>query len=155
MACARTKARRHRPYGELAPLPVPSQPWQDISVDFVTGLPTSIDPRTNKPYDAILVIVDRFTKYVLYVATKKTLTASAFAGLVLDYVFRPFGLPSSIVSDRGSLFTSNFWTTFCVHLSIEQRLSTAYYPQTDGQTERQNQTLEHYLRVFCAFDQTD
>jgi len=101
-------------------------------------LPTSIDPRTNKPYNAILVIVDRFTKYILYVATKKILTTSVFAGLVLDYVFRPFGLPSSIVSDWGSLFTSNFWTTFYAYLSIEQRLSIAYYPQTDGQTERQN-----------------
>jgi transposase InsO family protein len=84
------------------------------------------------------VIVDRFTKYILYVATKKILTTSVFAGLVLDYVFRPFGLPSSIVSDWGSLFTSNFWTTFYAYLSIEQRLSIAYYPQTDGQTERQN-----------------
>jgi len=82
-------------------------------------LPTSIDPYTNKPYDAILVIVDRFMKYVLYIATKKTLTTSAFASLVLDYIFRPFGLPSSIVSDRGSLFTSNFWTTFYIYLSIE------------------------------------
>jgi len=68
-------------------------------VDFVIGLPTSIDPYTNKLYDAILVIVDRFIKYVLYVTIKKTLTTSTFAGLVLDYVFRPFGLPSSIVSD--------------------------------------------------------
>ena len=83
------------------------------------GLPTSIDPRTNKPYDTILVIVDWFTKYILYIATKKTLTTSAFASLVLDYIFRPFGLPSSIVSDRGSLFTSNFWTTFYIYLSIE------------------------------------
>ncbi len=153
--CARTKSRRHRPYGELASLPVPSQPWADISVDFVTGLPTSIDPRTNKACDAILVVVDRFTKYALYIATRKTLTASAFANLFLDHVYRPFGLPTSIVSDRGSLFTSNFWQTLCAHLAIEQRLSTAYHPQTDGQTERQNQALEHYLRVFCAFDQAD
>ena len=105
---ARTKSRRYRPYGELVSLPVPSQPWADISIDFVTGLPTSIDPRTNKAYDTILVVVDRFTKYALYIATRKTLTASVFANLFLDHVYRPFGLPTSIVSDRRSLFTSNF-----------------------------------------------
>ena len=155
LSYARTKARTHRPYGELAPLPVPEGPWQDITVDFVTGLPTSIDPRTNKPCDAILVIVDKFTKYALYVATRKTLTASAFADLMLDHVYRPFGLPSSIVSDRGSLFTSHFWKAWCKRLAVEQRLSTAYHPQTDGQTERQNQVLEHYLRTYCSYDQAD
>ena len=88
-------------------------------MDFVTGLPTSIDPCTNKVYNAILVIVDRFTKYALYITTRKTLTASIFANLFLDHVYRPFGLPTSIMSDRGSLFTSNFWQTLCVYLAIE------------------------------------
>lgn len=153
--CARTKPRHHRPYGELAALPVPTQPWQDISVDFITGLPVSIDPRTNKPCDAILVIVDRFTKYALYIATTKQLKATAFADLFFDHVFRPFGLPLSVVSDRGSLFTSAFWEALCTLLAIKRRLSTAYHPQTDGQTERQNQIVEHYLRVFCSYDQAD
>jgi transposase InsO family protein len=153
--CGRTKPRNHRPYGELAALPIPERPWQIITVDFVTGLPTSIDPRTNKPCNAVLVIVDKFTKYALYVATTKQLTASAFAHLFFEHVYRHFGLPDSIVSDRGSLFTSKFWETICGLLGIERRLSTAYHPQTDGQTERQNQNLEHYLRIYCSWDQAD
>lgn len=153
--CGRTKPRNHRPYGELAALPIPERPWQTITVDFVTGLPTSIDPRTNKPCNAVLVIVDKFTKYALYVATTKQLTASAFAHIFFEYMYRHFGLPDAIVSDRGSLFTSKFWETICELLAIERRLSTAYHPQTDGQTERQNQSLEHYLRTYCSWDQAD
>jgi transposase InsO family protein len=155
VTCGRTKARTHRPYGELAALPVPERPWQDITVDFVTGLPTSIDPRTHKPCDAVLVIVDKFTKYALYIATHKQLQAGAFAHLFFDYVYRPFGLPQTIVSDRGSLFTSGFWRALCDLLDVTQKLSTAYHPQTDGQTERQNQALEHYLRTYCAWEQHD
>ena len=66
-----------------------------------------------------------------------------------------FGVPANIVSDHGSLFTSKFWSTFCFYLGARRRLSTAFHPQTDGQTERQNQTLEHYLRVYCNFAQDD
>jgi transposase InsO family protein len=124
-------------------------------VDFVIGLPTSIDPRTNKPCDAILVVVDKFTKYALYIATTKKLDASAFATLFFHHIYRPFGLPQSITSDRASLFSSHFWDAMTTLLAIKRRMSTAYHPQTDGQTERQNQILEHYLRTFCAYDQAD
>jgi transposase InsO family protein len=153
--CSRTKPKNHRPYGVLAPLPIPEEPWQDITVDFVTGLPPSVDPRTNRSCDAILVIVDKLTKYSLYIATHKQLKASAFADLFFDHVFRPFGMPRAIVSDRGSLFTSHFWEALCSLLATDRRLSTAYHPQTDGQTERQNQNLEHYLRTYCSYDQAD
>ncbi|KAL2126371.1 hypothetical protein VTI74DRAFT_1096 [Chaetomium olivicolor] len=155
VVCQRTKARNHRPYGELAPLPVPDSPWQDITVDFITGLPSSIDPRSNRPCNAVLVFVDKLTKYALYIATSTKLSASAFAELFFQHVFRPFGLPASITSDRGSLFTSNFWDALCDLLAVKRRLSTAFHPQTDGQTERQNQILEQYLRAFCSYDQAD
>ena len=153
--CQRTKARTHRPYGLLQALPVPSRPWQEISMDFVTGLPPAVDPLTRKVTDSILVIVDRFTKYALYIAAPKQLTASGLAELLLYHVFRHYGLPDGIISDRGSLFTSNFWTDLCYHLAVKRRLSTAFHPQTDGQTERQNQSLEHYLRAFCDYNQAD
>ena len=65
------------------------------------------------------------------------------------------GPPDSIVSDRGSVFTSEYWSTFCYHLAVKKKLSTAFYPQTDGQTERQNQQLESHLRIYCNYDQND
>jgi transposase InsO family protein len=152
--CQGAKARRHRPYGELGALPEPIEPWQEISLDFITDLPSAVG-RNGKRVDSILVIVDRFTKYALYIATTKRLTAEGFADLFMNHIFRSFGLPQGIVSDRGSLFTSKFWDTLCALLAVKRRLSTAYHPQTDGQTERQNQTLENYLRIYCNAQQDD
>ena len=105
--------------------------------------------------DTCSVVVDRFTKYALYIPTTKKLTAVAFAELFFYHVFRPYGLPDGIVSDRDSLFTSHFWAALCKHLDTKRRMSTAYHPQTDGQTERQNQNLEHYLRAYCNWHQSD
>lgn len=152
LACQRMKPRTHKPYGKLAPLPAPSRPWEEISLDFVTGLPLS-ENLSGKYCDAILVVVDRFTKYALYIPTTCELTAEGLADILLHHVFRMFGIPGGIVSDRGSLFTSGFWTTLCRRLGIARRLSTAYHPQTDGQTERQHQSLEHYLRTYCTDEQ--
>lgn len=151
--CQRTKAKRHRPYGELQPLPTPERPWQHVAMDFIVGLPPS--RRGNEVYDSILVVVDRMTKMVKYVPTTETLRAEGMSEILFDRVFSTFGVPESVVSDRGSLFTSEFWSTLCYHLQAKRRLSTAYHPQTDGQTERQNQTLEHYLRTFCCETQDD
>lgn len=152
--CQKTKPRHHKPYGMLQPLPIPDRPWQEISMDFITGLPKA---RSNSAagYDSILVIVDRLTKFALYLPTSSSLTAGGLATILTDRVFTTFGIPSGIVSDRGSLFTSKFWRTLCDLLVIRRRLSTAFHPQTDGQTERLNQLLEHYLRVFCNEDQSD
>ena len=152
--CQRTKARTHRPYGELAVLPIPKEPWREISLDFITQLPPSLDT-SGRECNSILVIVDRFTKYALYIATSDRLTSDGLATLLCHHIFRMFGVPDGIVSDRGSLFTSHFWASFCWHLATTRRLSTAFHPQTDGQTERQNQSLEHYLRVYCNLEQDD
>jgi transposase InsO family protein len=153
IVCQTSKPRHHRPYGLLAALPVPQRPWQEISMDFITGLPEiTCEKRT---YDSILVVVDRFTKYALYIPCSKHITSDGLANKFLRYVFKPYGIPEGIVSDRGTIFTSAFWRTFCYLLSCKRRLSTAFHPQTDGQTERQNQNLEHYLRAFCNKDQLD
>lgn len=152
--CQRTKPRHHLPYGKLAPLPVPSRPWEHISMDLITKLPTS-KGFSGKNYDSILVVIDRFTKYALYLAVRETLTADELAALLVNKVFLKYGVTSSITSDRGSLFTSKFWATVAHLLAIKRKLSTAYHPQTDGQTERQNQNVEHFLRVFTNFDQDD
>lgn len=150
--CMRSKSARHKPYGSLQSLPIPQYKWKDITMDFVTGLPTSCDWRGVK-YDSILVIVNRLTKMVHYEAVQKTLTAEGLAEVIIDSVVRYHGLPNSIVSDRGSLFTSQFWSSLCYFMHIKRRLSTAFHLQTDGQTERQNSTMEAYLRSFVSFEQ--
>ena len=149
-----SKTVRHKPYGDLQALPVPIHRWKDLSMDFVTGLPVSTDWK-GESYDSILVIVDRLTKMVHYEPVKVTIDTPGLAEVILDVVVRHHGLPDSIVSDRGSLFTSKFWSSLCYFLGIKRRLSTAFHPQTDGQTERQNSTMEAYLRAFVNFEQND
>lgn len=151
--CQRTKIPRHKPYGQMAALPQPKGPWKELSMDFITGLPPS--KRGDGVYDAILVVVDRYTKMVRYLPSTVECTAADLAELLFQKVFLRYGSPDGIVSDRGSLFTSSYWSDVCFHLKIKRRLSTAFHPQTDGQTERQNQTLEHYLRVYCNEAQDD
>jgi hypothetical protein len=147
--CQRTKARTHRHYGLLGALLAAIRSFKEISMDFITGLPGSISAGSNKRCDALLVVVDRFIKYALFVPMIKTLTSSALADLLLARVFSEKGLPKGIISDRGSIFISHFWKEFCYHLAVKRRLSTAWHLQTDGQTERINQIIEQYLRFYC------
>ncbi len=130
MVCARNKARRHKPYGELQPLPVPDRPWSSLSMDFIEELPPS------KNFNSILVIVCRFSKMAIFIPTSTTIRTKDLADIFLHHVYSKHGLPSDIVSDRGPKFASKFWQTFCSKLKIDRKLSTAYHPQTDGQTER-------------------
>ena len=152
--CQRMKTPRHKPYGLLAPLPQPQGPWQDIAMDFVVGLPPS-RCAAGKPYDAILVVVDRYSKMCRYIPTRTEVDASQLATILIAEVFSKFGTPRSIVSDRGTTFTAKYWGTFCYYLTIRRCFSTAFHPQTDGQTERMNQTLECYLRCYVREEQDD
>ena len=104
--CQRTKAPRHRPYSGLGLLPIASQPWQEISIDFVTGLPPS--KYKGLVYNAILIIVDRFTKIVRYLPISTTIDAAALAELFYTEIVYRYGMPKGIVSNRGSIFTSAF-----------------------------------------------
>lgn len=149
--CQSAKAVRRLPAGELQPLPLPEKPWTEITMDFVTGFPPVW--HRGEVVDAVWVIVDRLTKMARYVPCSKKTTASDLATLFLHEIVRCYGTPTGIVSDRGSVFTSHFWADFCHACKIERRLSTAFHPQTDGQTERQNQTLEQYLRMYADEDQ--
>jgi hypothetical protein len=149
--CARTKPLRSKPAGLLQPLPVPPRPWTSISMDFIVGLPTSPD----SPANAIWVVVDRLTKLAHFIPTTNTVDASGLASLFFNHVFRLHGLPKEIVSDRGSVFTSNFWSELCRLLGMRRHLSTAFHPQSDGQTERVNQVLEQYLRCYVNHQQND
>ncbi|KAF4627116.1 hypothetical protein G7Y89_g11043 [Cudoniella acicularis] len=153
--CQRVKAKRHKPYGLLNTLPQPVRPWSEISMDFITGLPLCKNPSGGKDFDCILVVVDRYSKMARYIPCYKTIDSPELATLLWKEVFSMFGTPSGIVSDRGTVFTSRFWSALCFYLFCKQQLSTAYHPQTDGQTERQNQALEHYLRIYCNANKTD
>ena len=145
--CARCKPARHAPYGQLKTLEVPQRRWKDISIDFVTGLPTS------KECTAILVVVDRLYKMDHFIATTETLTAGGLATLFRDHIWRFHGIPSSITSDRGSLLTTEFWKHLSQLLETKRNLSAAFRPQTDGQTERTNANMEQYLRIYCNYQQ--
>lgn len=147
--CQRTKTFRHRRYGLLQPLPIPKRPWSSLSMDYIDQLPLSND------FDAILVVVDRLTKMALFIPSKTTNTAKDLARQYVQHVFSKHGLPTDIVSNRGSKFTSSFWTSLSKSLGIRQNLSTAYHPETDGQTERINQIVETYLRLYINYNQDD
>ena len=145
--CQRSKAVRHAPYGLLQPNEVPDQPWRSIAMDFITDLPNS------NGYDTILVVIDRLTKMSHFIPCRKDLDARQFATLFMQHVVRLHGIPRDIITDRGSLFTSELWKETTKNLGIERRLSTAFHPQTDGQTERTNAILEQYLRSYINYQQ--
>lgn len=151
--CQENRTPRHKPYGMLERVAQPTRPFETISLDFITGLPPS--RWRNKVYNAILVVVDLYTKFCFYIPCTKDIDAQDLAELIFARVVAFVGMPQNLVSDRGSLFTSKFWSTLCYYLGAKRRLSTAFHPQTDGQTERMNQILEHYLRCYVNFEQDD
>jgi transposase InsO family protein len=153
--CIRNKSTRHAPYGLLKPPLTPDKPWKSISLDFVVKLPLSKDKWTNNEYDSILVVVDRLTKYAYFVPYKEASTADQLAQVLLKTIITNHGVPDEIISDRDKLFTSKFWTTMTALLGAKRKLSTSFHPQTDGQTERTNQTMEAYLRCYISYRQDD
>ena len=116
-------------------------------MDFITGLPET------EGSNSFWVIVDRLTKMAHFVACNDTMGPKDLAEGFITHIVRAHGLPNSIVSDRGSLFTSKFWKQIMEAMGTTRNLSTAFHPETDGQTERTNATLEQYLRAFCNYQQ--
>ena len=140
--CRRIKASHLKIAGPLQPLPIPSWKWEDISMDFIVGLPP-----TSGKHDSIWVIMDRLTKTVHFLPVHTTYTAQKYAELYLDRIVSLHGVPQIIVSDRGTQFVSQFWEQMQTSLGTRLLHSSAYHPQTDGQIERVNQILEDMLRA--------
>ena len=147
--CQRNKSPRHKPFGLLQPLPIPTRPWSSISMDFIVKLPKS------KGFDSIFVVVCRLTKQAHFIPCKESMSSSDLADLYINNIFKLHGLPDDIISDRGPVFRSKFWLSLLDELRIKSKLSSAFHPQTDGQTERVNQVLEQYLRCYINFSQDD
>jgi len=145
--CQRTKVVRHTPYGLLESNEAPDQPWKSIAMDFITDLPQS------GSNDTILVVIDRLTKMSHFIPCSKDLDTRQFANLFMKEIVRLHGLPHDMITDRGTLFTSDLWKGTTGKLGIERRLSTAFHLPTDGQTERTNAILEQDLRACINYEQ--
>jgi hypothetical protein len=150
--CKRSKASRSAPQGWLKPLEIPYRPWTSISMDYVINLPDC--KRDGITYKHILVVVDRLTKMRHFIPCA-SLEADELANRFLQAIYSLHGCPDNIISDRGSQFISTFWNTLSQRLGIVLKPSSAYHPQTDGQTENANGFMEQYLRAYTNFVQDD
>ena len=149
--CAISKHARQRPFGLLQPLPAPDYCWQEITMDFVTGLPVTLEG-----YDTIVTFVDRFSKMVhFYPCTTDKLTAEKLADLFCSEVFRHHGTPAKIISDRDPKMVNTWWKEVMARMGSKLGVSTAFHPMTDGQSEVFNRTLEEILRCFVSPDMTN
>ena len=150
-ACQANKINTHPLKPAIFPIaPVNGLPFQTIAMDFITKLPKS------GKYDTILTITDHdCSKAAIFIPCQETITAEGVAALYIRHVYPKYGIPAKVITDRDTRFTSKFAKGLCEALHIKQNISTAYHPQTDGQSERTNQFLETYLRFYCEEKQDD
>src|SRR5262249_28358717 len=149
LVCQQVKAEHQRPSGLMQKMDIPQWKWEEITMDFVVGL-----PRTQRGHDAIWVVVDILTKSTHFILIKLSQPVEQLAKLYVDNVVRLHGIPVSIISNRDARFTSKVWKGLQAALGTQIKLSTGFHPQTDGQSERTIQTLEDMLRS-CSLDWKD
>jgi hypothetical protein len=142
--CLHTKAQRHKPFGKLHPLPIPEAQWDIVRVDFITELPIS------HGFDAAMVMVNLVNKQSHFIPTYTTITALSAVQLYLHNVWKLHGLPHSTLSDCGTQFIAEFMRELYRLLGISILASTAYHPQSNGQTEHVNQQLKQYIWLFVS-----
>ena len=146
-SCQRNKNYTKQLAGKLMPNSISKKPWMHILADFITKLPLA------QEYDLILVVVDKLTKIVHFIPTTKRTSAEGLARLLRDNMQKLYGLPESIILDKKPQFAAGLMRELNRMLEIESKMSTVFYPQTDRQTERVNQKLEQYLRMFINYRQ--
>ena len=140
--CQKAKPRKHAPVGLLQPIPIPERPFEVVSMDVITELPDSAG------FNSILVIVDKLTKFAIFLPTHNTVNEEGTAKLFFENIVCSYGIPRQNITDRDSRWTSTFWKEVCKQINNKRSLTTAYHPQADGQTEIMNQTLETALRAY-------
>jgi hypothetical protein len=143
MECQKVKVEHRHPVGLLQPLPIPEKKWEVITMDFITGL-----PKTNKQHDSIMVVVEKLTKAAHFVPVKTMHTITNIADIFMKEIVRLHGIYRTIVSDKDTNFTSNFWRGLFKGFGTNLNFSTTYHPQTDGKTERVNRIIEYMLRMY-------
>ena len=148
-SCQRTKSSTEKPHGELQPLAIPRTPWSSVSLDLNTQLPKTLSCNTS-----IIVVVDTLTKMVYFAPMLSDVTAECVRAFFIQVISK-HGIPDEIISDRVARFMSAYWSEFTKMSGIKLCMSTAYHPQSHGQTERMNRTLEDLLRPFLAPSQDD
>jgi hypothetical protein len=148
LPCQSNKPSNQSPVGLLQPLPVPETRWETVSMDFIMQL-----PMTKQGNDAIMVVVDKLSKQAHFIPTKTNVSAPEVASLFFREIVRHHGVPKNVISDRDPRFTSLFWKALWQQLGTKLSMSTAYHPQSDGQTEVTNKTLENMLRAYADYRQ--
>jgi hypothetical protein len=141
--CQQVKAKHQHPTGLLQPLPVLEWKWETISLDFITGF-----PKTQKPNDSIMVVIDKLSKSAHFIPVKSTFKDINIAEIFMKIFFRRHGIPKMVISDKDVKFTSAFWKELFAGINTNLNISTSYHPQMDGQTERTNQIIEDMLRMY-------
>jgi hypothetical protein len=140
--CQKSKPRRHAPVGLLQPIPIPTQPFEVVTMDFIPELPES------NGFTNILVVVDKLTKYALFIPTTNEVTEVETAELFFNHVITHYGIPRQVITDRDTRWRGEFWKEICRLMGMQRALTTAHHPQADGQTEIMNQGLEIALRAY-------
>jgi len=147
--CARNKSRQHWSYSYLKQLPIPLQPWDSISIDFIEQLPPS------DGFTEILMIIDQLTKQAVFIPAYRSINTPGLAYLFIQHIFSKHRVPSHITLDKRSEFVSRFFKSLATTLQMKLYHTSDYHPEADGQTKRTNQTLEQYLRTYCNYQQLD
>jgi hypothetical protein len=137
--CQKSKPKCYAPFGLLQPIPIPTQPFEVVSMDFIPELPLS------DGFDNIFVIVDKLTKYAIFIPTTTTIGEKETAELFFHHIISKFGIPRQVILDRDTQWQGNFWKEICDRMGMTRSLTTAYHPQADGQTEVLNQSLKILL----------
>jgi hypothetical protein len=145
--CQRTKTFKHLSYDDLQSFSLFQDSWQEIIMNFITDF--SFSKRSDDVYDSVLVIIDRYIKMTFYISVTKKIIAIELAKIIFDHVMLKYDASKDVVSNREFVFMSAYWTDICYHMKMKRRLNIVFYSQIDDQTERQNQNLKHFLRVFC------